>query len=147
MQYQVPGSIDTPAELVGRTVADVMLRQPKTLPVTASVAEARAALYDDHVHVVLLVDDGILAGAVDRTDLTGAPDSAPALEHAVLDGRTVVPTAAAEEARQLLLATGRRRLAVMDEDGTLLGLLCLKRRRTGFCSDADVAARAGAGGR
>ncbi len=41
----------------------------------------------------------------------------------------------------MLLARGRRRLAVVDERGALLGLLCLKRRLTGFCSDADVAAR------
>lgn len=142
MRDQVPGLLDTPAELVGRTVADVMIHRPKTLPATASVAEARAELLDDHVHVVLIVESGTLVGTVERIDLVGAPGSAPALEHAVLDGRTVAPTAAAEDARLLLLARGCRRLAVVDERGALLGLLCLKRRLTGFCSDADVAARA-----
>ena len=34
------------------------------------------------------------------------------------------------------------RLAVIDEECRLLGLLCLKRTRLGFCSDADVQARA-----
>lgn len=133
--------LETPAELVGRTVADVMVHCPKTLPATASVAEARAALLDDHVHVVLIVEDGTLLGTVERLDLVGAPGPASVLEHAVLDGRTVTPTAAAEDARLVLLARGRRRLAVVDERGALLGLLCLKRRLTGFCSDADVAAR------
>jgi CBS domain-containing protein len=142
MRDQVPGLLDTPAELVGRTVADVMIHRPKTLPATASVAEARAELLDDHVHLVLIVADDMLAGAVERIDLVGAPASAPVLEHAVLDGRTVAPTVAAEDARLLLLARGRRRLAVVDERGALVGLLCLKRRLTGFCSDADVAARA-----
>ena len=37
---------------------------------------------------------------------------------------------------------GTRRLAVVDDDGDLLGLLCLKRTLDGFCSDADVRARA-----
>jgi hypothetical protein len=38
--------------------------------------------------------------------------------------------------------TRRVRLAVVDDDGVLTGLLCLKRKLTGFCTDADVAARA-----
>lgn len=139
---QAPGLLGTPAELVGRTVADVMLRHPKTLPATASAAEAGAELLDDHVHVVLLVENGELAGTIERTDLLGAHGSAPALERAVLAGRTIAPTRAAEDARLLLLAAGRRRLAVVDDHGALLGLLCLKRRMTGFCTDAGVAARA-----
>ena len=36
--------------------------------------------------------------------------------------------------------TGRR-LAVVDPQGRLLGLLCLKRSRRGFCSAEDVAER------
>jgi hypothetical protein len=40
------------------------------------------------------------------------------------------------------VARGERRRAVIDADGRLLGLLCLKSRLTGFCSDSDVAARA-----
>jgi hypothetical protein len=42
-----------------------------------------------------------------------------------------------------MLAAGLRRLAVVDGQGSLLGLLCLKRHLGGFCSDADVAARRG----
>jgi hypothetical protein len=53
----------------------------------------------------------------------------------------VPPHLPAEEAHQLLLSTGQRRRAVVDHSGRLLGLLCLKRRLTGFCSDNDVAAR------
>jgi hypothetical protein len=49
-----------------------------------------------------------------------------------------------EAARSHLVATGQRRLAVVDRAGTLLGLLCLKRTGDGFCSDRDVASRAAA---
>jgi hypothetical protein len=42
-------------------------------------------------------------------------------------------------------ATGRRRAAVTSDDGTLLGLLCLKASWAGFCSDQDVRARTEAG--
>lgn len=52
------------------------------------------------------------------------------------------PATSADAARELLIDRGLRRLAVVDHDGTLLGLMCLKRTRTGFCSDEDVASRA-----
>jgi hypothetical protein len=39
-------------------------------------------------------------------------------------------------------ATGRRRAAVIRDDGKLVGLLCLKASRSGFCSEEDVRARA-----
>lgn len=138
-----PGApADIPPGLVGRSVAEVMIDRPKTLPGGATIAEARAALLDGHVHVVLLVEGDVLVGTVERGDLTHAPDDGLARSYAVLVGRTVVPTTPAGEAWALLVAGGRRRLAVVDEQGALRGLLCLKRRRTGFCSNADVAARA-----
>jgi hypothetical protein len=40
-----------------------------------------------------------------------------------------------------MAATGQRRATVTSADGRLLGLLCLKASRTGFCSDQDVCAR------
>jgi hypothetical protein len=45
------------------------------------------------------------------------------------------------EVHRAMTATGRRRSAISAE-GQLLGLLCLKASRTGFCSDQDVRARA-----
>jgi hypothetical protein len=41
-----------------------------------------------------------------------------------------------------MIAGGQRRRAVVDDEGRLLGLLCLKASGRGFCADADVAARA-----
>jgi hypothetical protein len=40
-----------------------------------------------------------------------------------------------------LLGEGRRRLAVIDESGRLLGLLCLNREGTGYCSDDGILKR------
>ena len=48
---------------------------------------------------------------------------------------------AAEDARRAMQASGDRRLAVVEDDGRLLGLLCLKRSGDGFCTDAGVAER------
>lgn len=125
----------------GPTVGDVVLKLPKTLPADISVAQARACFADDHVHMLLLTESGRLLGTLVRDDLRGQADG-PALALTRLAGRTISAEAPAEEARQVLLSRGQRRLAVVDADGALIGLLCLKRRLTGFCSDADVAARA-----
>jgi CBS domain-containing protein len=128
--------------LDGRNVMDVVVRLPKTMSPRATVAEARAALADDNVHMLLLTHNGRLLGTLVACDLPASgADDAPASDYATLEGRTVPPHLPAEEARQLLLSTGQRRRAVVDHSGRLLGLLCLKQRVTGFCSDSDVAAR------
>lgn len=130
------------AELIGRTVADVVVRLPKTLPIDASITQARGAFADDHVRMLLLTENGQLKGTLLRTDLPDHLDGAnAALPHSRVSGRTIPAETPAELARAILLALGQRRLAVLDADGFLLGLLCLKRRLTGFCSDADIAAK------
>ena len=132
-------------------VGDVMLRHPKVLDAQATVDEARAALANDHVHMVLLSQGSTLVGTLVRADLPppiqrsdqrSVEGSGPALPWSTLRNRTVPSATSADAARELLIARGLRRLAVVDHDGTLLGLMCLKRSRTGFCSDEDVASRA-----
>lgn len=123
-------------------VQDAMLRHPKTLPGTTTLGEVRAMLADDHVHVALLVDGQRLLGTIERSDLpTDVTDPAPALPFATLTGRTTGPSDDLESQRRALLAQRARRLAVVDQSGDLLGLLCLNRRGDGFCSDANVLER------
>lgn len=125
------------------TVGDVLVHHPQTLPAHVRMGVVRAAFADDHVHMLLLTVDGALLGTLLREDCDApVSDDAPALPLATLVDRTISPDVPAERARQWLVAQGLRRLAVVDDEGTLLGLLCLKRRLTGFCSDANVAARA-----
>ncbi|GLZ49187.1 hypothetical protein Acsp06_53720 [Actinomycetospora sp. NBRC 106375] len=120
-----------------------MLRRPKVLPASATVADARAVLADDHVHAALVVDGGVLLAVVERGDLDpSVPAAMPAALVGRLAGRTVGPDADLDATWSEMAARGRRRMAVVDGDGVLLGLLCLKRSGRGFCSDADVAARA-----
>jgi hypothetical protein len=123
------------------TVADAVLRRPKVLPAAATVGQVRAALADDHVHAMLLVEAGVLLTVVERADLEGVPDSTPAALLGRLEDRTVSPDADLTSTWAGMAAEGRRRLAVVDAHGGLLGLLCLKRHGRGFCSAADVAAR------
>lgn len=129
-----------------RLVRDVMITAPKTLSALSSVYEVRVALADPHVHMVLLTHERKLQGTLIRADLpVGARGDGPALRWSTLSGRTVAPHAPAALLRSVLVRSGLRRLAVVDTDRTLLGMLCLKRSGAGFCSDADVASRATAG--
>lgn len=119
-----------------------MLRHPSLHPADLTTGAAHDALSDAHVHLLLLVDDGVLVGTVDRADLERAVhEEQPARDVAVLEGRTTSPDAPLGPVTEAMHAAGRRRLAVVAADGTLLGLLALKRSGAGFCDDAGVASR------
>jgi CBS domain-containing protein len=102
----------------------------------------RAFFGDDHVHMALLVDDGRLVGTVERADLVPElPDELPAWAVASLEDRLTAAGAPLADAFQAMKRASRRRLALVDEDGNLAGLLCLKSSGDGFCSNEDVAGR------
>jgi CBS domain-containing protein len=125
-------------------VADAMLTIPATHRLDATVREIRDFFGDDHVHAALIVSPaGYLAAVVERGDI--ARDQAPGSVAAPLGrlaGRTVPAGASLAEVQRAMSASGQRRAAVTSTDGKLLGLLCLKASRAGFCSDQDVHARA-----
>jgi CBS domain-containing protein len=127
-----------------RTVAEVMLRTPVRHPLSATVGEMRDFFRDDHVHAALIVSPaGYLEAVVERDDIAGCQAlGAAAAPLGGLAGRTVPARASLAEVRRAMTAAGRRRAAVISADGGLLGLLCLKASRAGFCSDQDVRARA-----
>jgi len=86
---------------------------------------------------------GYLEAVVERDDISGCQAlDAAAAPLGRLAGRTVPAGTSVAEVSRAMTATGRRRIAVTSADGRLLGLLCLKASRAGFCSDQDVRARA-----
>lgn len=126
------------------TALDLALRSPKVLPATATVAEVRAFYADsDHVHLALLVDaTGVLVSAVSAVDLSPElPGEVPAVMVGRLTGRTVHATVDETGVSDMLQRGGMRRLAVVDDDGRLLGLICRKRSGRGYCTDAGVRQR------
>jgi hypothetical protein len=138
------GSYAGPVEDVSRTAADAMLTASVRHPLSATVREIRDFFRDDHVHAALIVSPaGYLEAVLERDDIAGcrALDAAAA-PLGRLAGRTVPPGASLAEVHRVMTAAGRRRAAVISADGRLLGLLCLKASRAGFCSDQDVRARA-----
>lgn len=124
-------------------VSDAALRAAKLHDASVTIGEIRAFLADDHVHMaVLLGTDGRLLTTVERSDFTFASAPEPALRYGKLEGRTVGPNEPLDRVWETMLAESRRRLAIVDADGRLVGLLCLKRHGQGFCSDSDVHQRA-----
>jgi CBS domain-containing protein len=117
--------------------ADLMLRSPKTLTPDASVADVREQLANPKVQMVILAEGRAFRGAV-----TAIPDEASPTEFALTyidaNPETIPPRASAQEAFERAAASPNRRVIVLDDDNTLLGLLCLNSSRTGFCQTAEL---------
>jgi len=127
----------------GPCVADAMITCPTTHGIDSSVSDIARFFADDHVHLALIVaPDGLLVTTIDRADLAAvARPAGPAAASGTLSGRTVGPSDNLETVAAWLAQTAQRRVAVVDDSGRLLGLLCLKKTGTGFCSDQDVRQR------
>jgi hypothetical protein len=130
--------------VAGRPVADAMVTRPKTHGPRSGLETIRAFFGDDHVHLALIVaTDGRLVTTIERSDLAAATSgSVSVAKLGTLIGRTAGPADPLGAVTATLLREGRRRLAVVDGSGRLLGLLCLKRDGTGYCSDEGIRERA-----
>jgi hypothetical protein len=127
----------------GQLVADAMISCPKTHDLATTVGEIRGFFEDDHVHMALIVATSrLLVTTIERPDLPArSPARSPAAELGALTRRTAKPAQALDAVTAALLREPRRRLAVVDDCGRLLGLLCLKKDGTGYCSDASIRQR------
>lgn len=119
-------------ETDGLTVADVMLRHPKTLPGSASVHDVRGLLDHPGVQMVLLADDGSFQGAVTEIP-DGARDDEPALPFADRSPTSLKPDDEAATAFAVTAAHPHRRVVVLGEQNDLVGLVCLDQTRSRFC--------------
>jgi len=126
----------TREDVIGLKVADIMIPRPKTLPADSLVSDVRALL-DQHagVKTVLLAEDGVFRGAIDRHALPAeATDHEPASWYADHQPNVVTPGTPMLEAIPLLEGSREPRLIVLDEDGSaLLGLVCAKPGAKTFC--------------
>ena len=121
-----------------------MVTCPKTYGPESGPGEVRAFFEDGHLHMALIVaPDGRLVTTIERPDLAAATSSSvPVTKLGTLIGRTTGPADPLAATTATLLREARRRLAVVDESGRWLGLLCLTRNRTGYCSDEGIRERA-----
>lgn len=116
-------------------VGDVMLRHPKTLPGNTRVDQARRFFEDSKVISALIVDGTAFVGLLERSDLPSLlPGTSPVRTFVRREIATITPDRPVSEAVDILDAGGLARLVVLESDGvTLAGLLCLDRKRAGFC--------------
>lgn len=127
-----------------RSALDVALRRPDTLPVGATLEDVRRFFRrSEKIHLALVVDnDGRLLTTILRDDLNDATEGGlAATQLGALSGRTVSSTHPAHALGPAMDSAGQRRLAVVDSVGRLVGLVCRKSSRAGFCSDEGVEAR------
>jgi CBS domain-containing protein len=117
---------------VSSTVADVMLRTPKTLPGDATAGEVRSLLENPSVQLVLLADDGVFRAAVAEVP-AGAPADAAAHEFALTEPPTITVDDSVDAAFERASVEPLRRLVVLGDGDELLGLVCLNSTRTRFC--------------
>lgn len=129
------------AKSLGR-VRDVMINHPKLVDAALTLSEAQHHFADEHVHMLLLVENSHFIGTLVRTDLRETAPTFPAASFSVLRGRCVHNGAYADDVLKQMIRLRIRRLAVINDDRNLVGLLCLKRSGSGFCSDLDVSSRA-----
>jgi hypothetical protein len=127
----------------GQVVSDAMISCPKVHDLGTTADEIRAFFEDDHVHMALIVrTDRRLVTTIERADLSARPPVVTlAAELGTLTGRTAGPAQNLEAVTAGLLREQRRRQAVVDDCGRLLGLLCLKKDGSGYCSDDNIRQR------
>ncbi len=124
------------------TVADAMISNPKLCDEATTVADVRRLFLDSHVHMAVVMRDARVISLVERSDLdTHLPDNAPVAGFGRLEGRVVAADESLASVHRTMRRNSQRRLAVIDSDDKLIGLLCLKRILAGFCTDQDVQAR------
>jgi CBS domain-containing protein len=113
------------------TVAEVMLRHPKTLAADATVAEARTALESQSTHMLLLVDGERFRGAVTAIPADADPDE-PALGFVDPSALLVTEDTPVSTALARLEHRPSGRLVVLDGE-RLAGLVCLAKDGVTFC--------------
>ncbi len=110
----------------GLIVADVMHDSYATLPVTATVADARAWFAAGARHRLALVTDGArYVGCLTALDIPDAVDADASVAAIARHGRTLAPDATAASGYDVVLKAGAGRVPVVDDDGHLVGVLAI----------------------
>ncbi len=121
-------------DAAGLSAADVIHKQFSALPATATVGDVREWFAaSSHRQMALLADDGRYAGSLSREDVAGPDADDLAASEIARNGPTIAPDAPARDGHELALATGTRRVPVVDSDGKLLGVVGVTEDLAAFC--------------
>jgi len=119
----------------GPSAADVMLRGPRAVPPETTVAEARETFENPRVRLLLVADGERFLGAVTREHVGDGVAGDTTLAGLAAESALVRPDEPVDRVVAMLEADGSDRLPVVDDDGTLVGLVCFNRRHGHFCVD------------
>ena len=104
-----------------------MVETPYFINVSATLAEARLMMDTLHVGGLIVTDDdGVLAGMLTNRDVQIAPESVVSVREAMTERKDLVtagPEITPEEAQELLYRNRIEKLPVLNEDGSLYGLV------------------------
>jgi CBS domain len=114
--------------------SDVIHLQFTTLPASSTVGDVRDYFAaSTSRRLAVLVDGERYVGSIDAPGPSAEIDpGTPAADHAS-PGRTVRPKASAADAREVALAIPTRRVPVVEEDGTLVGIVAVNEAKSQFC--------------
>ncbi|MDX6681266.1 MAG: hypothetical protein QOG94_1305 [Solirubrobacteraceae bacterium] len=120
------------------SVRDILHAQLTALEATATVAEARDYFAaSTSRRMALVCDDGRYVGSLTPAQLEGDLDPGLALARIAERGATVSPDDPATKGRDLALRTDARRVAVVDADGRLVGVVAVTGDLTSFCGTSS----------
>jgi CBS domain-containing protein len=116
---------------MGRTVEEIMTRDPRTVNAGDPVIDAARIMRDDDIGDVIVVDDGTVEGIVTDRDIvvrgvaeSGDPTSTPVREVCTTGVEALAPSATVYDALRKMREADIRRLPVV-EDGRPVGIVSL----------------------
>jgi CBS domain-containing protein len=116
---------------MGRTVQEIMTRDPRTVNAGDPVIDAARIMRDDDIGDVIVVDDGTVEGIITDRDIvvrgvaeSGDPQSTPVRELCTTGIEALEPSATVDEALRKMREADIRRLPVV-QDGRPVGIVSL----------------------
>ena len=120
-------------EVDGLVAADVMHRRLSSLPAGATAGEVREYFaVSASRKLAVVVDEERYVGCIPASAVPPAGETGTAADWARPEP-TIHPQAPAHRARDLALADPSQRLPVVDDGGTLVGIVAIDRQRIGVC--------------
>lgn len=104
-------------------IGDVMTPNPITIGPRESCASAREKLRSNHIHHLLVVEDGRAEGAVSMRELAGKRDAELVRNVMVKDIGTVTTEATVREATSLMIGRSSGCLPIVDKLGRIVGII------------------------
>jgi CBS domain-containing protein len=124
-------SVEDAVDLAAR---DVIHKRFSALPASATVGDVRAWFAaSSHRRMAFLAHEGRYVGSLTRKDVAGDIDAGRAAAQLSHRGPVIAPDAPASAGHQLALSTEALRVPVVDDDGTLLGVIGVTDDLEAFC--------------